>query len=201
VTGRLLRLLALSAGIFAISAVPALGVRPFVRAISFTTDVNPVSADYVKGALKSAEQDGAAAAVIVLDTPGGLSSSMHDIVKTELATKIPVIVYVPSGARAASAGVWIAQAADLLAMAPVSNIGSSTPIDISGQNIPSDERRKVVNDAAASLRALALYHKRNVAWADAAVRKASNLTAEEALKRHVIDVIAPSLPALLAKID
>ncbi|MGD0166955.1 MAG: nodulation protein NfeD [Gaiellaceae bacterium] len=200
-TGRLLRLLALSAGIFAISAVPALGVRPFVRAISFTTDVNPVSADYVKGALKSAEQDGAAAAVIVLDTPGGLSSSMHDIVKTELATKIPVIVYVPSGARAASAGVWIAQAADLLAMAPVSNIGSSTPIDISGQNIPSDERRKVVNDAAASLRALALYHKRNVAWADAAVRKASNLTAEEALKRHVIDVIAPSLPALLAKID
>ena len=135
VTGRLLRLLAVATGIFAIGTAPALGARPFVRAIDFSTDVNPVSTDYVKGALKNAERDGAAAAVIVLDTPGGLSSSMHDIVKAELDTRIPVIVYVPTGARAASAGVWIAQAADLLAMAPASNIGSSTPIDISGGNI------------------------------------------------------------------
>ena len=172
-----------------------------MRAISFSTDVNPVSTDYLKGALKSAERDGAAAAVIVLDTPGGLSSSMHDIVKDELDTEIPVIVYVPTGARAASAGVWIAQAADLLAMAPASNIGSSTPIDISGENISSDLRRKVVNDAAASLRALAHTHGRNVAWADAAVRKASNLTAEEALNRNVIDAVAFSVPALLTDIN
>ena len=201
VTGRLLRLLAVATGIFAIGIAPALGARPFVRAIDFSTDVNPVSTDYVKGALKNAERDGATAAVIVLDTPGGLSSSMHDIVKAELDTRIPVIVYVPTGARAASAGVWIAQAADLLAMAPASNIGSSTPIDISGGNISSDLRRKVVNDAAASLRALARAHGRNVAWADAAVRKASNLAAGEALRQNVIDAIAPSLPALLAKID
>ena len=199
--GRLLRLLAVAAGIFAIGTAPAIGARPFVRAISFSTDVNPVSADYLKGALKNADRDGASAAVIVLDTPGGLSDSMREIVKAELNSKIPVIVYVPTGGRAASAGVWIGQAADYLAMAPASNIGSSTPISITGGNIASTERRKVVNDAAASLRALARTHGRNVTWADAAVRKASNLTAEEALRQNVIDAVAPSLPALLAKID
>jgi membrane-bound serine protease (ClpP class) len=201
VTARLLRLLVVGAGIFAIGTAPALGARSFVRAISFSTDVNPVSADYVRGALKNAERDGATAVVIVLDTPGGLSDSMREIVKAELNSKIPVIVYVPTGARAASAGVWIGQAADYLAMAPASNIGSSTPIDIGGGNIQRDLRRKVVNDAAASLRALARTHGRNVAWADAAVRVASNLTAEEALERNVIDGVAPSLPALLADID
>jgi membrane-bound serine protease (ClpP class) len=178
----------------------ASGVAPqaFVRAIHFDTDVNPVTAGYVKRELKSAQDDGAKAAVIVLDTPGGLSTSMHDIVKDELATKIPVIVYVPEGSRAASAGVWISQAADLLAMAPTANIGSSTPVTSSGGNLPSDERAKTINDAAASLRALAQTHGRNVAWADAAVRKASNLTARQALKAHVIDMIAPTLPALLS---
>ncbi|MGZ4411280.1 MAG: NfeD family protein [Gaiellaceae bacterium] len=183
------------------SAASGATAKPFVRAIQFNTDVNPVTAGYVKKQLESAQRDGAAAAVIVLDTPGGLSTSMHDIVKDELATKIPVIVYVPDGSRAASAGVWIGQAADLLAMAPSANIGSSTPIDSSGANLGKDLRRKVVNDAAASLRALAKTHGRNVAWADAAVRKASNLTAGEALHRHVIDMIAPTLPALLAKAD
>jgi membrane-bound serine protease (ClpP class) len=97
--------------------------------------------------------------------------------------------------------VWIAQAADVLAMAPQTNIGSSTPIDSSGQNVGSDLHRKVVNDAAASLRGLARSHGRNAKWADAAVRRASNLTAGEALKLNVIDVISPSLPALLDQID
>jgi membrane-bound serine protease (ClpP class) len=194
-------MLALGAAIFVLGAAPAFGARPFVRAIEFSTDVNPVSADYVKGALKDAANDGAAAAVIVLDTPGGLSSSMREIYQAELDSKIPVIVYVPNGARAASAGVWIAQAADVLAMAPASNIGSSTPIDIGGGNIASDERRKTINDAAASLRALAKTHGRNVAWADAAVRKASNLTAEEALRRNVIDTVSPSLRALLEQVN
>ena len=140
--------------------------------------------------------------MIVLDTPGGLEESMRKIVARELSLKIPVIVYVaPAGARAASAGVWISQASDLLAMAPQTNIGSSTPINGNGSNIGSDLRRKVVNDAAASLRGLAKSHGRNAEWADAAVRKASNLTAEEALRMNVIDVISPSLPALLNTID
>ncbi len=117
--------------------------------------------------------------MIVLDTPGGLSDSMRKVYQRELASKIPVIVYVaPDGARAASAGVWIGEAADVLAMAPQTNIGSSTPISVGGEDIQKDLRRKVVNDAAASLRALAKSHGRNAKWADAAVRKASNLTAD-----------------------
>ena len=140
--------------------------------------------------------------MIRLDTPGGLDTSMRKIVQDELAAKEPIVVYVaPNGARAASAGVWISEAADVLAMSPVSNIGSSTPITGSGANIGSDLRRKIVNDAAASLRNLAKAHGRNAKWADAAVRKASNLTAQEALHEHVVDLIEPSVPALLDKID
>src|SRR5205823_8822928 len=164
-------------------------------------EVNPVTKDYVNHELGVAEKH-YDAAVILLDTPGGLSSSMRSIYQKELALKIPVIVYVsPSGARAASAGVWISEAADVLAMSPVSNIGSSTPIDSSGGNLNSDLRRKVINDAAASLRALAAAHKRNTTWPVLAVTKASNLTAQQALRMNVIDTIAPSLPALLRQLD
>jgi len=184
-------------------AVPAhASAAPRVLAIHFTSDVNPVTADWVNSELDHAQSNGYSAAVIVLDTPGGLEDSMRKIVQKELSLKIPVLVYVaPAGARAASAGVWISQAADLLAMAPETNIGSSTPIQGNGANIGSDLRRKEINDAAASLRGLAKSHGRNEAWADAAVRKASNLTVAEALRKNVIDVIAPTLPALLNKVD
>jgi membrane-bound serine protease (ClpP class) len=175
-----------------------------VLAIQFGPDleVNPVTQDYLTGRISRAAKDGYTAAVILLDTPGGLSTSMKTIYTAELEAKLPVIVYVsPDGARAASAGVWIAQAADVLAMAPTTNIGSSTPIDSSGQNLGSDLRRKVINDSVASLTALAATHKRNTTWPSLAVRKASNLTAQKALQMNVIDVIAPSLPALLVKLD
>jgi membrane-bound serine protease (ClpP class) len=175
---------------------------PRVLAVEFDNDVNPVTADYAVGEIERANEKRYDAVVILLDTPGGLSDSMKDIYEAELASKIPVIVYVyPDGARAASAGVWIGQAGDILAMAPQTNIGSSTPISVGGEDIQEDLRRKVVNDAAASLRALAREHGRNVEWADAAVRRASNLNAREALAQNVIDVIAPNLPALLNKID
>ncbi len=193
---------ALLASAVLVSAVPAGTTTPRVLAIHFDTEVNPVTQDWVNHELGRAQSDGYSAAVIVLDTPGGLEDSMRKIVQRELSLRIPVIVYVsPGGARAASAGVWISEAADVLAMAPETNIGSSTPINGSGQNIGSDLRRKVVNDAAASLRGLAKTHGRNAAWADSAVRKASNLTADEALRRHVIDLVSPSLPSLLATID
>jgi membrane-bound serine protease (ClpP class) len=188
-------------------AVPAIAFaaassKPRVLAIHYELEVNPVTSSYLDHQLDRAQKDGYAAAVIVLDTPGGLSESMRTIVKNELRSKIPVIVYVsPPGARAASAGVWIGEAADELAMAPATNIGSSTPINGNGANLGSDLRRKVLNDAAASLRGLAKFHGRNVKWADLAVRKASNLTAEQALRMNVIDDVAPSLPALLDKID
>src|SRR6476619_332130 len=176
--------------------------RPKVLAIHFKTDVNPATQDWLNHELTRAQNEGYSAAAIVLDTPGGLEESMRKIVQRELSLRIPVIVYVaPNGARAASAGVWISQAADLLAMAPQTNIGSSTRIHGNGQNIGADLRRKVVNDAAASLRGLAKSHGRNAKWADATVRKASNLSAQEALQMHVIDLTAPTLPALLNTID
>jgi membrane-bound serine protease (ClpP class) len=195
-----LLLAALLAALVLPSAAHAAGHR--VYAIHFDTDVNPVTQDWLNNQLDHAAKNHFDAAVILLDTPGGLEDSMRKIVQKELSLPIPVVVYVsPPGARAASAGVWISQAADVLAMAPNTNIGSSTPIDSSGQNIGSDLRRKVVNDAAASLRGLARSHGRNAAWADAAVRRASNLTAGEALRRSVIDVVSPTLTKLLDTID
>jgi membrane-bound serine protease (ClpP class) len=188
-------------------AVPAIAFgasssKPRVLAIHFEFEVNPVTSSYLDHQLDRAQKDRYDAAVIILDTPGGLSESMRTIVKNELGSKIPVIVYVsPPGARAASAGVWIGMAADELAMAPTTNIGSSTPINGNGANLGSDLRRKVLNDAAASLRGLAKFHGRNQLWADLAVRKGSNLSADEALRRNVIDDLAPNLPALLKKID
>ena len=180
----------------------AAGSEDVVRAVHFSSEVNPVTADYLVGELHRASRDHVAAIVILLDTPGGLTTSMDKITQAELAATVPVVVYVsPSGGTAASAGVFIAQAADVLAMAPETNIGSSTPIDSSGNNIQSDLRRKEINHYAAKLRAFARTHGRNGAWADAAVRRAANLTAGEALQKNVINLIAPSLPALLQRLD
>jgi len=187
----------------ALALVPAAAAAtPRVLAIHYALEVNPVTQDYLTHQLRRAQDGGYDAAVILLDTPGGLSESMRKIVQAELRSRIPVIVYVsPRGARAASAGVWISQAADLLAMAPETNIGSSTPIDSSGGNIDSDLRRKLINHEAASLRALAQSHGRNAKWADRAVRVATNATAQEALQMNVIDAVAPTIPALLQKAD
>ncbi len=171
-------------------------------AVKFDTDISPPTGDYFKSELSHAQSAGYDAVVVELDTPGGLLDTMRSMYQKMLVSKIPVIVYVsPQGARAASAGVWISQAADVLAMSPISNIGSSTPIDGSGANLGSDLRRKVINDAVASLTALAEAHQRNTKWPAQAVRGASNLTAQQALKMNVIDTIAPSLPALLKKLD
>jgi len=197
--------LGLAAVLLAVAATGgAAGTQPRVLAIRFgpDLDINPVTQNYFTHQLARAASDHYDAAVIVLDTPGGLSTSMKTMFNAELNAKLPVIVYVsPNGSRAASAGVWVAQAADVLAMAPTTNIGSSTPIDASGANLGSDLRRKVINDSVASLTALAEAHHRNTTWPAKAVRVASNLTALQALHMHVIDVVAPSLPALLDKLD
>jgi membrane-bound serine protease (ClpP class) len=198
-----LRALLLVGAVLAL-APPAVGAAPRVLAIHFDGDleVNPVTQGYVTHQLDEAQKGGYAAAVILLDTPGGLSTSMRKIYQKELSLSIPVIVYVaPNGARAASAGVWISEAADVLAMAPETNIGSSTPIDSTGGDIKGALGRKVRNDAVASLKSLLQHHGRNTAFARQAVITATNLTADEALKQHVIDRIAPSLPALLQQLD
>jgi membrane-bound serine protease (ClpP class) len=185
-------------------ASPAAAANPRVLAIHFAPDleVNPVTQNWVNHQLNRAKNDGYEAAVIVLDTPGGLSTSMRKIYQKELATSIPVIVYVaPDGARAGSAGLWIAEAADVLAMAPQTNIGASTPINAGGTDLNKDLRRKVVNDSVASVVALAKSHGRDTKFPEKAVREAASLPAPDALQQHVIDAVAPSLPALLRQLD
>jgi membrane-bound serine protease (ClpP class) len=177
--------------------------QPRVLVIAFDADVNPVSQDFLSSELKRAGNEHFDAAVITLNTPGGLLSSKDKIVLSELSAKVPVVVYVsPKGGFAGSAGVWIAEAGDVLAMAPETNIGSSTPIDGSGSNVPgSDLRRKLINHEAANLRAIMDAHHRNGAWGTAAVKVASNLTEKEALRRNVIDLVSGDLPTLLRQID
>jgi len=176
--------------------------RPRVLAATLDNDINPVTQEYLENTIDRAENDGYDAVVVVLDTPGGLSSSMRGIVKRFLAATVPVIVYVaPPGSSADSAGAVITMASDLAAMAPQTNIGSSTPISLGGENISSDLRRKVVNDAAAYVGELAREHDRNVAAARLMVTKASNYGAREAHKIGLVEVIAPTLPALLDQVD
>src|SRR6266550_4782269 len=181
----------------------ALGAdRNRVLAVEFSNDINPVTEDYLNGAIDRANNQHYNAVVTLMDTPGGLDSSMRNIIKRMLSSKVPVIVYVyPRGSRDASAGVFITMAADIAAMAPETNIGSSTPISTSGGNIPSDLKRKVINDAVAYIRSLASAHGRNADWAEKAVRVAANLPAREALSMNVVDYVEPTLPALLDRID
>ncbi|MGH3093002.1 MAG: NfeD family protein [Gaiellaceae bacterium] len=195
----------LAAVVLAALLVPAAAAgqeRPRVLAAEFENDINPVTQDYLIGAIERGEEEGYDAVVILLDTPGGLDSSMREIIEAELAAEVPVVVYVaPPGSRSASAGVFITLAADVAAMAPQTNIGSSTPIAVGGGEIPEDLRKKVVNDAAAYIREIAEEHGRNGDWAERAVRQASNIGAQEALEIGVVDVVAPDLPALLEEID
>ncbi len=165
-------------------------------------DINPVSQRYLEQQVDRAERDGYDALVVELDTPGGLGSSMRGIVKSFLAAKVPVVVYVsPSGSSADSAGAVIGQAADVLAMAPQTNIGSSTPITTNGEDFSKDLRRKIVNDAAAYISELAREHGRNAPAAEAMVRDAANFGAREAAAKNIVDVVSPTLPALLREID
>ena len=175
---------------------------PRVLVAHLDNDINPVTQEYVEDQVDRAEDDEFDAFVLVLDTPGGLSSSMRGIVKRFLASTVPVVVYVaPPGSSADSAGAVITMASDLAAMAPQTNIGSSTPISLGGEDISNDLRRKVINDAAAYIGELAREHDRNVEAAREMVTKASNFGAREALEIGIVEVIAPTLPALLRKID
>jgi membrane-bound serine protease (ClpP class) len=180
--------------------------QPLVVVGEIDGTITPVMARYVDRTIDKAVDDGATAVVFEMDTPGGLSSAMDDIVDDFLQSPIPVIVYVsPQGARAASAGVFITYAAQVAAMAPGTNIGSASPVftDSSGNLTDVEETmsRKVTNDAVAQIRNLADANGRNADWAESAVRDAANITADEALTLNVIDVVAPDLTTLLNDID
>jgi len=169
---------------------------------TIAASINPVTADYLSSVIEKAEEKGAGLIVVELDTPGGLDSAMRQMVQEIIKTRIPVVVYVsPSGARAASAGVLITLASDVAAMAPGTNIGAAHPVSVGGGGMDNTMARKVENDAAAYARSLAGKKGRNADWAESAVRQSTSLTENEALEKHVIDLVAPSLDDLLARLD
>lgn len=163
--------------------------------------VDPALSGYLVKTMERAADAGAAALVIQLDTPGGLDSSMRDIIQAEIDSPIPIVFYVhPQGARAASAGVYILMGSDVAAMAPQTNLGAATPVSLGG-DMDETMQAKVTNDAAAYIKGLATTHGRNAEWAERAVREAVSLPAEEALDQNVIEFVAADLPALLDAID
>ena len=167
--------------------------------------INPVLVDYIKEGIDQAEEKNAIACVIQLDTPGGLDTAMRDIVQEIVSSKIPVVVYVsPSGARAASAGVFITMAAHVAVMAPNTAIGAAHPVAIGteGEEQMSEAmEEKIVNDAAAYIRSIAAAHGRNIEWGEKAVRESVSATEQEALELNVIDMVAPDLNALISQLD
>ena len=163
--------------------------------------INPASADYIRGGIAAAAEQGAAAVVVQLDTPGGLLESTKVIVKDMLGAPVPVLVYVaPSGAGATSAGVFVTMAANIAAMAPGTNIGAAHPVSGQGENISGDMREKVENFAASLGRTIAQQRGRNVEWAEKAVRDSVSVTEREAVSLKVVDLIADNVDDLLAKV-
>lgn len=164
--------------------------------------INPAMANYIVKGVDRAEREGGCCLVIQLDTPGGLMDSMRTIVKRILSARIPVIVYVaPSGSRAGSAGVFITLAAHIAAMAPGTNIGAAHPVQMGEKKLSKEMEKKIVNDAVAYIKTIAKQRGRNARWAEQAVRKSASITAKEALRLKVIDLVASSLEELLEKVD
>ncbi|HTY78984.1 MAG TPA: nodulation protein NfeD [Candidatus Bathyarchaeia archaeon] len=182
-------------------AAPAEAAPP-VAMVDIDGAITPVTARLLTAAIDRARADQSQALIVRLNTPGGLERSMRSMAQTILNSEIPVIVYVaPTGARAASAGVFITLAAHVAAMAPATNIGAAHPVTIGGGDTGKEMGKKVENDAAAFARTLATERGHNVDWAERAVRSSVSITEREALKLKVIDLVAESVPDLLAKVD
>jgi len=180
----------------------AAGAQPTVVTASLDGEIDGATQSFLGQAIGRAESVHAAALVVLMNTPGGLSTSMDDMVTSLLNARVPTIVYVtPAGARADSAGLFVAQAADVVAMAPGTNIGSAHPIDSSGANIGGELETKIVNDAVARIRELATSHGRNADWCEQAVRQSVNVSDAQAVSLHVADLQANDVPSLLAAVD
>ncbi|PKL51510.1 MAG: serine protease [Nitrospira bacterium HGW-Nitrospira-1] len=177
------------------------GQKKQALAIKVNGVINPVASEFISKSIIKANAMQASALVIELDTPGGLDASMRNIVKDIIGSNVPVIVYVsPSGARAASAGVFITLAAHVAAMAPGTNIGAAHPVSMGGK-MDKTMSEKATNDAAAYIKSLAQRTGRNAVWAENAVRKSVSATETEALKEHIVDIVSKDLDALLKEID
>ncbi len=197
-----LSLFVIAVGLVLAGGAPAQDGSGEAVSIELSGSIDPATEAWMGRALEDATDDGAALVIVRLDTPGGLDTSMREIVKDMIAAPMPVVVYVsPDGARAASAGLFITQAADVAAMAPQTNIGSASPITIGGEDIGEVLGRKIENDAAAYVRALAEEHGRNPDLAEEMVREATNVTADEALDEGLIDIVADDTTDLLAQLD
>jgi membrane-bound serine protease (ClpP class) len=172
-----------------------------VDVIKINDAITPAVAGYIQKSIEDSVKNGAECLVIQMDTPGGLDLSMRDIIKDMMNADIPIIVFVgPSGARAASAGVFITLAADIAAMAPGTNIGAAHPVAMGGK-MDRTMSEKVENDAVAYIESIAAKKGRNVKWAARAVRESVSITETEALRIKIIDLIAKNLDDLLVKID
>jgi membrane-bound serine protease (ClpP class) len=193
--------LALALAVAAVESAPRAPGVGRVLVVRLEGPVSPISAEALEDALERAERQGYAALVVEIDTPGGLESSMRDMVKRLLASPIPVLTWVaPSGARAASAGVFVTIAGDVAAMAPGTNIGAATPVNLQGP-MDSTLARKATNDAAAFARTVAAQRGRNAVWAEQAVRQAVAASDSEAVALGVVDLTADTLDELLARAD
>jgi len=185
--------------------VPAIQSQEMASVFTIEVDaiINPATAKFILDSIDEATQQGAQCLIVKLDTPGGLLESTRMIVKKELASTMPIIVYVaPSGARAASAGVFVTMAAHIAVMAPGTHIGAAHPVTMGGEGKESKTMtEKIVNDTVAFIKNIAKTRGRNVDWAEKAVTKSVSITEEEAVKLNVVDLIAPDIPTLLDKVD
>jgi membrane-bound serine protease (ClpP class) len=209
----------------ALAAPPLAAAPPHIKLRTIDGAIGPANADYAVRGISRAAEDGSELVILKMDTPGGLDSAMRSIIKAILSSPVPVASYVgPGGARAASAGTYILYASHIAAMAPGTNLGAATPVQIGGTGMEPERdkparggeqpggkagdkepesalTRKQVNDAAAYIRGLAQMRGRNADWGERAVREAVSLPAEEALKLGVIDYIAVDIPRLIAQLD
>ena len=201
---KLVSLILLLAGLVVGLAAPSAGQDggETVDVIEVEGVIDPTVSDYLRGRLQVAETDGAHAAIIRLDTPGGLDVSMRAIIQDILDSEVPVVVWIaPRGARAASAGTFITYAANLAFMADATELGAATPVDLGGGDMSETLARKVTNDAAAFIEELARTRGRNAEWAEDAVREAASIGASEAVEIDVVNGVASSLAELLQGMD
>lgn len=211
-----LLMLLVAMGVFGVQGVAADTDR-YVMQLRIEDAIGPATSDYIERALDAASKGDVELVVILMDTPGGLDTSMRAIIKNITSATVPVASYVaPTGSRAASAGTYILYASHIAAMAPGTNLGAATPVQIGGISAPTPDRggkggdtepgkdaakNKAINDAAAYIRGLAKLRGRNQEWAEKAVREAASLPADEALKLGVIDIIATDMIDLLKQLE